>query len=71
MRDKHALSFGATPAHQPERPSEPRPSGVPPEEGEVKKDGVAAPLRFSVATDEYPTGLRCTQTAEERGLNLD
>src|SRR5690242_8385205 len=28
MRDKHALSFGATPAHQPERPSEPRPSGV-------------------------------------------
>jgi len=37
VRDKHALSFGATSAHQPERPPEPRLSGVHPEEGEVKK----------------------------------
>jgi len=37
VRDKHALSFGGTPAHQPERPPEPRPSGVHPEEAEVGK----------------------------------
>src|SRR5690348_14599269 len=35
VRDKHALSFGATPAHQPERSSEPRLSGVHPKEGGV------------------------------------
>jgi len=34
VRDKHALSFGATPAHQPELPPEPRPSGAHPEEAE-------------------------------------
>jgi len=33
-RDKHGLSFGAIPAHQPERPREPRPSGVHPEGAE-------------------------------------
>src|SRR5438477_6795582 len=35
VRDKHALSFGATPAHERERPPEPRPSGVHPEEAGV------------------------------------
>ena len=30
----------------PKRPSEPRPSGVRPEEGEVEKDGVAFRLRL-------------------------
>src|SRR5438876_1804341 len=35
VRDKLALSFGATPAHRPERPREPRLSGVHPEEAGV------------------------------------
>src|SRR5437667_2074751 len=42
VRDKHALSFGATPAHQPERPPEPRLSGVHPEEGGVGRSGAAS-----------------------------
>ncbi len=37
MRDKHAFSFGAIPAHEPERPSEPRLSSVRLEEGGVEK----------------------------------
>src|SRR5438045_6448103 len=43
VRDKHALSFGATPAHQPERPSEPRPSGVHPGEDEVGMEAAQLP----------------------------
>src|SRR5438876_7040005 len=39
VRDKHALSFGATPAHQPERTPEPRPSGVHPDEAKLENDG--------------------------------
>jgi len=41
VRAKHVLSFGAAPAHQPERPPEPRPSGVHPEEDAVEKGGAA------------------------------
>ena len=37
VRAKDALSFGATPAHHPERPPGPRPSGVHPRDGESEK----------------------------------
>jgi len=37
VRAKHVLSFGAAPAHQPERPAEPRPSGAHPEEDGVEE----------------------------------
>jgi len=42
VRAKHALSFGATPAHQPERPPEPQPSGGHPKEDGVEKGRAAS-----------------------------
>jgi len=60
VRDKHSLPFGATPAHQPERPSEPRPSGVHPEEGAMGKRSIASiSLRVAVQFGNRHTG--CTQ----------
>ncbi len=57
VRDKLLLVYGlARNRRSPKRPSEPRPSGVHPEEDEVKRDGEASP-RFIVITFETRSAL--------------
>ena len=66
VSDKLLLLYGlARNRRSPKRPSEPRPSGAHPEEGEVGKDGAAYPSRMrdscevlEVSIQEALTGIR-------------
>ena len=50
VSDKLLLLYGlARNRRSPKRPSEPRPSGAHPEQGEVRKDGAAYRLRVTAA----------------------